>query len=127
MLSSRDQTANVLSWLLGSFAFASWTRLASILPLVLVVAVLVLLSARALNLLQLGEAQAAQLGLPIEPFKYGLIIVSTLATAAAVSVAGIIGFVGLMGAARRAAGVWPRLPHAGARVGGIRRHLYGAG
>lgn len=96
MLSSRDQTANVLSWLLGSFAFSSWTRLGDVVPLVLVAVLLTLLSARALNLMQLGEAQAAQLGLAVEPFKYGLIVVSTLATAAAVSVAGIIGFVGLM-------------------------------
>ena len=54
------------------------------------------LSSRALNLMQLGEEQAAQLGLPVETFKYGLIALATLATAAAVSVAGIIGFVGLM-------------------------------
>lgn len=96
MLAAREQAAGVLAWLLGSFAFAGWAKLASALPLVLVAAVVIWLSARALNLLALGEEQAAQLGLPVEAFKLLLIGAATLVTAAAVSVAGVIGFVGLM-------------------------------
>ncbi|CAN5863430.1 iron ABC transporter permease [soil metagenome] len=96
MLASREQAAGVLAWLLGSFAFSSWSKLASVLPFVLVTAVVVQASAQALNLLQLGETQAAQLGLSTEAFKLVLLSVATLATAAAVSVSGIIGFVGLM-------------------------------
>ena len=96
MLLAREQAAGVLAWLLGSFALSSWSKVASILPFILVAGVATMLSARALNLLQLGEAQAAQLGLSVETFKYALIVVATLATAAAVSVSGIIGFVGLM-------------------------------
>ena len=96
MLLAREQAAGVLAWLLGSFALSSWSKITSILPLILVAGSATMLSARALNLLQLGEAQAAQLGLSVERFKYTLIAVATLATAAAVSVSGIIGFVGLM-------------------------------
>ena len=96
MLASREQAAGVLAWLLGSFAFSSWSKIASVLPFVLLTAVVVQASARALNLLQLGETQAAQLGLSTETFKLALLGVATLATAAAVSVSGIIGFVGLM-------------------------------
>ena len=57
---------------------------------------LITLSGRALNLLQLGDEQAAQLGLPVERIKLLLVTAATLATAAAVSVSGIIGFIGLM-------------------------------
>ncbi len=96
MLGARENAAGILAWLLGSFALSSWSKIASVLPFILVAGVAMWLSSRALNLMQLGEEQAAQLGLPIEAFKYGLIVVATLATAAAVSVAGIIGFVGLM-------------------------------
>lgn len=96
MLVSREQAATVLAWLLGSFGLSSWAKLASVLPFMLLSAVAIALSSRALNLLQLGEEQAAQLGLPVEAFKYGLITLATLATSAAVSVSGIIGFVGLM-------------------------------
>lgn len=96
MLSAREQASGILAWLLGSFALSSWSKIGSILPLILMAGTVMWLSSRALNLMQLGEEQAAQLGLPVETFKYGLIALATLATAAAVSVAGIIGFVGLM-------------------------------
>ena len=96
MLLAREQATGVLAWLLGSFALSSWSKIVSILPFILITGTATMLSARALNLLQLGEAQAAQLGLSVETFKYGLIVVATLSTAAAVSVSGIIGFVGLM-------------------------------
>lgn len=96
LLASREQTAGILSWLLGSFAFSSWARLASALPLLLVAAVILLLAARALNIMQLGDDAAAQLGLPVERVKLIVIGAATLATAAAVSVSGVIGFVGLI-------------------------------
>ena len=96
MLWDQENAARVLAWLLGSFGLSSWDKIASVLPLVLVAGVVTLLSARALNLMQLGEEGAALLGLPVEAFKFVLIAVATLATAAAVSVAGIIGFVGLV-------------------------------
>ncbi len=96
MLLAQEQAAGVLAWLLGSFALSSWAKIVSILPFILIAGMATMLSARALNLLQLGEAQAAQLGLSVETFKVALIAVATLATAAAVSVSGIIGFVGLM-------------------------------
>ncbi len=96
MLFSREQAATVLAWLLGSFGLSSWAKLASVAPFMLLSAIIIFLSSRALNLMQLGEDQAAQLGLPVETFKYSLITIATLATSAAVSVSGIIGFVGLM-------------------------------
>ncbi len=96
MLAAREQSVTVLAWLLGGFGLSSWAKVASVLPLMLLAALVTLLSSRALNLMQLGEEQAAQLGLPVETVKFVLIGVATLATAAAVSVSGIIGFVGLM-------------------------------
>ncbi len=96
MLYSRTQGLSILSWLLGSFTFASWTKVLVMMPVLAVVVSVVLGSSRALNLLQLGEEQAAQLGLAVEKFKLLLIVVATLATSIAVSVSGIIGFVGLI-------------------------------
>jgi iron complex transport system permease protein len=96
MLYSRTQGLSILSWLLGSFTFAGWEKVLVMLPTVVVVTLTVMLSSRALNLLQLGEEQAMQLGLSVEKFKLLLIVVATLATSIAVSVSGIIGFVGLI-------------------------------
>ncbi|MEN4099269.1 MAG: iron ABC transporter permease, partial [Anaerolineaceae bacterium] len=50
----------------------------------------------ALNVLQFGDEQATQLGLPTERVRLLIIVVATLTTAAAVSFAGIIGFIGLI-------------------------------
>jgi iron complex transport system permease protein len=96
MLQGREQAAGVLAWLLGSFAFASWRDVLLVAPLVFVTLLLMLGSSRALNLLQLGEAEAEHLGLPVERFKLFLIAAASLATAASVGVAGVIGFVGLI-------------------------------
>jgi iron complex transport system permease protein len=96
MLAARDRAAAVLARLLGSFGLASWGDIVAVLPFLILACLAILLSSRALNLLQLGDEQAAQLGLPVERVKLTLIVLATLATAAAVSVAGIIGFVGLL-------------------------------
>lgn len=96
MLADRERTAGVLAWLLGSFAFAGWRDVA-ILATCLVLAVPAALAARrAFDLLLVGETSARQLGLPVERFKWIVVLAATLLTAAAVSVAGVIGFVGLI-------------------------------
>src|SRR5437588_1540137 len=46
--------------------------------------------------MSMGEESAAHLGVEIEGFKRRVILIGSLATAAAVSVGGIIGFVGLV-------------------------------
>jgi len=55
-----------------------------------------LVYARSLNVMQLGEEQAQQLGIDVEKLKLILLTAATLITAAAVSFVGIIGFVGII-------------------------------
>jgi iron complex transport system permease protein len=55
-----------------------------------------MLYGRSLNIMQLDEEQAQQLGVNVERLKLVLLIVATLITAAAVSFVGIIGFVGII-------------------------------
>jgi iron complex transport system permease protein len=50
----------------------------------------------ALNVLQFGDEQAQQLGLPVSRVRVLIIVAASLTTAAAVAFAGIIGFVGLI-------------------------------
>jgi iron complex transport system permease protein len=52
--------------------------------------------ARILNVLQLDEEQARQLGIDVERVKLIVLVLASLATAAAVAVSGLIGFVGLI-------------------------------
>jgi iron complex transport system permease protein len=85
-----------LTWLLGGFNLSAWSKLWWVLPYVLPAAVIILLYGRILNVLQLDEEQAQQLGVNVERVKLLLLAAASLATAAAVSVSGIIGFVGLI-------------------------------
>ena len=52
--------------------------------------------ARLLNVLQLDEEQAAQLGIDVLRTKFVLLAAASLIAAAAVAMAGVIGFVGLI-------------------------------
>lgn len=86
----------IVSFLLGGFDAASWPRLASAAPLVLLASGAVLLRARVLNGLLLGEETAAHLGVDVDRERTILLALASLATAAAVAVSGLVGFVGLV-------------------------------
>jgi ABC-type Fe3+-siderophore transport system permease subunit len=86
----------IFGWLMGSLANSTWPSLAFSAPLLLLGFVLLLARWRRMNLLLLGDAQAASLGVDVEREKLVLTLLATLATSAAVAVSGTIGFVGLV-------------------------------
>jgi iron complex transport system permease protein len=86
----------IFTYLLGSFDAANWTRLAGALPIVVVATAAILLRARSLNGLLLGEETAANLGVNVARERGILLGLASLATAAAVAISGLIGFVGLV-------------------------------
>src|SRR5690606_34974321 len=96
LVAAREQSAGILSRLLGGFGLASWGDVLALAAFTAPAVALAVALARALDLFQLGERGAALLGLPVESVKLLLLGVASLVTAACVSVAGIIGFVGLM-------------------------------
>jgi iron complex transport system permease protein len=96
MLVNQANTTAVIAWLLGGFNESAWRDMWFILPYTLPAAVLIFLHGRVLNVLQLDEHQAHQLGVNVQRTKVIVLLAASLATAAAVSVAGIIGFVGLV-------------------------------
>ncbi len=96
LVASREQAAGMMARLLGGFGFSGWDNVATMAAFALPALLLAGAFSRALDLFQLGEEGAAQLGVPVEALKFLLLGVATLITAAAVSVAGIIGFVGLI-------------------------------
>ena len=86
----------IFSYLLGGFDGASWSQLAATLPLVAIGSALIILRARTLNGLLLGEEAAAHLGIDVVRERAVLLALASLITAAAVAVSGLIGFVGLV-------------------------------
>lgn len=96
MIRSDPDLRPVLTLLLGSFIGTQWEDVYIVLPY-LVPGVLVMMAyGRVLNLLQLNEDEAKQLGVNVERTKFVLIALASLTTAAAVSVSGLVGFVGLI-------------------------------
>jgi iron complex transport system permease protein len=96
MLRSTGELRRAISWLLGGSSQAGWDPVLTILPYLVIGLGALLLSGHALNLLQFGDDQARQLGLPITRTRTLILLAASLATAAAVSFSGIIGFIGLI-------------------------------
>lgn len=96
MLQDTTNTVTVFAVILGGFNTASWTKMLWVLPYVIPAAIIIFAHGRILNVLNLDEEQARQLGVDVEKTKLLLLGVSSLAAAAAVSVSGTIGFVGLI-------------------------------
>ena len=86
----------IFSFLLGGLAGASWVRLAVAAPLIIGACVLMMLRARALDGLLLGDAAAGHLGIDVRRERGILLALASLATAAGVAISGLIGFVGLV-------------------------------
>ena len=96
MIRSDPDVRPVLAWLLGGFIGTQWRDVQIVLPYLIPGTLLMLAYARVLNLFQVDENEAKQLGVNVERTKVILIVVASLTTAAAVSVSGLIGFVGLI-------------------------------
>lgn len=91
-----SQLPAITYWLLGSFAGANYGKLA-----ILTVAVLLggapLIGLRFhLNVMALGEDEAAALGLKVSTIRSIVLIGATFIVAASVAVAGVIGWIGLV-------------------------------
>ncbi|RAK69810.1 FecCD family ABC transporter permease [Hymenobacter edaphi] len=91
-----EQLRSITFWGLGSLGGASWPTVLGALPLLAGPLLLLPRLGKPLNLLALGEDQAAHLGLPVTRLKRQLIVLATLAVGTSVAVAGSIGFLGLV-------------------------------
>lgn len=96
ILHSGDSMEQAVYWLMGRLHASSWTDVGLSLPFVLGFYIVLSLYTRDLNVLLLGEDEAATLGISVERTKRVLLAASSIVTAAAVAVAGVIGFVGLI-------------------------------
>lgn len=115
LVSASDNALRSMTfWTLGSCAGAGWPQNVVLLAVLVPGAVLLGRNARALDALQLGEAQAAHLGVAVHRVRREVIIACALLVGAATALAGIIGFIGLVA------------PHmARLLLGGLHRHVLG--
>jgi iron complex transport system permease protein len=95
-LISADKMPGIVSWLIGRFSMSNWDQVKLVAPYVVLGLAVIFFFARPLNVMQLDEEQAQQLGINVERTKLILLAASTLITAAAVCFVGTIGFVGII-------------------------------
>jgi iron complex transport system permease protein len=86
----------IVFWQLGSFNGARWEAVRVIAPVVVVGLAAILLMARKLDLLALGERAARHAGVHVERLRITAIVLVAALVAAGVAFAGIIAFVGLV-------------------------------
>lgn len=90
-----SQLPSITFWFMGSFASINYTHLYAAIPMGTGI-ILILLSRWKLNVLSMGEREAATLGVDVRRAQLLIIGGATLCTAAAVCISGTIGWVGLV-------------------------------
>lgn len=96
LLTAGERALTIFGFLFGSFNTANWPRAIGGLPYLAVGMAVLLLHARVLNVLQLDEEQATQLGIDVPRTRIIVLAAASLVAATAVAMAGVIGFVGLI-------------------------------
>lgn len=95
-LADEHQARDITFWTLGSLAGARAGQLPVAALLILLPSLALLLLARPLNALVLGEAEAFHLGLRVETTKRAAILLSAITVSAGVALAGLVAFIGLV-------------------------------
>ena len=93
---NRELARAVLAWLLGSLAGTDWVELTLPTAVLFFGSIYLVLQARGLNALIVGDETAATLGVDLTRFRRSLFGVVSLVTGVMVAVSGAIGFIGLM-------------------------------
>lgn len=91
-----DTYREILGWLLGSLAGATWSTAAIAVIAIVAIGTPLLLSAGTLDAFAFGDRATASLGVAVERTRWILLIMTALLTGCLVAVSGSIGFIGLV-------------------------------
>lgn len=91
-----DTLQEVTSWILGTLPNTGWSDVALLAPYVLVTTGVIVAMRRVVDVLSLGDLEAASLGVHVQRARLALVVAATIGTAAAVAVSGLIAFVGII-------------------------------
>jgi iron complex transport system permease protein len=86
----------IMTWLMGSLADRSWLHVFLVTPFILLGCAMLLFTARGIDALALGEAQAQSLGINLRRLYVLAIFGTAMAIGASTAVTGVVGFIGLV-------------------------------
>jgi iron complex transport system permease protein len=87
---------SVYAWILGGLSGATWKEVSLAAPYILLSAGVLIAHRRMLDVLSVGDEEAASLGLNVGRTRLIVVAAATVGTSAAVAVSGLIGFVGII-------------------------------
>ncbi len=87
---------SIMYWLFGTFAYATWDQVYVMLAVLIPSFLVLMLMARRLNIMLLGDENAEYLGLNTRQFKRIMMTLIAIITAMCVAYCGVIGFIGLI-------------------------------
>ncbi len=93
---NQDTIRQVYTWILGRLSTAGWHEVWLLAPYAAVTWIVLLAHRRVLDVLAVGDDEAATLGINAARSRVIIIVAASLGTAAAVSVSGLIAFVGII-------------------------------
>lgn len=91
-----DELAEITYWLMGSVTGATLEKIANVFPIMLIGCAILFAMRWKINILTMGDDEAATMGVNARRIRIVIIIAATLITAASVCVTGMIGWVGLV-------------------------------
>ncbi len=94
--SDNDMLRQISLWQMGNLSGASWTKVAIMAAVVVLLLSLFPRDSHGLNALLLGESEARHLGVDVQAVKRRLILLTALGVGVCVALAGLVGFVGLI-------------------------------
>jgi iron complex transport system permease protein len=86
----------IMTWLMGSLSDRSWVHVVLVTPFILLGCAMLLFTARGVDALALGEAQAQSLGINLGRLYFLAVFGTALAIGASTAVTGVVGFIGLV-------------------------------
>lgn len=96
-LSSQEALQQLVFWTMGSLSRATWSNVAVLAAVLLLVVPFSLRTARALTALRLGEDRAGSFGIDVARLRFVSLLRISLLAGTAVAFVGAIGFIGLVG------------------------------
>ena len=90
------QVRSAMFWLLGSFAGIQWNDLPLTAIIVILFMLYIYMFNQDLDVLLLGNHEAAQMGLSVKQLQLSIVVISSIVIATLVSKVGVVGFIGLI-------------------------------
>jgi cobalamin transport system permease protein len=91
-----EELRRIYSWIFGRLSGIGWSDLRMVLPYALVSTLVLLAHGRLLDVMSVGDEEAAGLGVRAGRVRLVVLLAASLATASAVAISGLIGFVGIV-------------------------------